>query len=62
MIHVLSSSLFLSQFVLLRLLLPLLNVAGKYSNAESKIVVDAVKEYAAINSVSVEVRYLMYLT
>lgn len=35
----------------------LLAVAGKYSNAESKVVVDAVKEYAAANSVSVEVRY-----
>lgn len=33
-----------------------LHFAGKYSNAESKIVVDAVKEYAAANSISVEVR------
>lgn len=33
-----------------------IDLLGKYSKTESKIVVDAVKEYAQVNSVTVEVR------
>ena len=49
------------QLLLLLLLLLSLDAAGKYSYAESKILVDAVKEYVAINSVSVEVRSAVHV-